>query len=99
MCFAFKFFVLLVTSANAIENVYDGYKVYDVKAKSEKDLQFLKNLETSEGEQRSLDFFSLHNNFNDVVRLMVKPEEQNYVEDIFIQKNIDFKVTVENIQE
>lgn len=99
MGLAFTFLVFLVCSVCGIEDAYNGYKLYDIKAKSEKDLRFLKNFEMIEGEKRSLDFFSFHNNVEDTVRLLVKPEEQTYVENLFHQESIDFKVTVDNIQE
>lgn len=99
MSFLFKFLVLTVTSAYAVDNVYYGYKVYDIKAKSKEDLAFLKYLDNNEGEKRSLDFLSFHNNIDDIVKLLVKPDEQNYVENLFKEKEIDFKVAVENIQE
>lgn len=79
--------------------VYDGYKVYDIKPKNEKDLKFLKNLDSTEGDKRSLDFLSFHNNFNDVVRLMVKPEEQSFIEGLLETEKLDYKVTVDNIQQ
>ena len=98
MSFAFFILVLIVSFAYAVENVYDGYKVYDIKAKSEKDLIFLKNLQMEEGVRGSLDFLSLHNNVDEIVKLVVKPDEQKYVENLFKQKGIEYKVTVENIQ-
>ena len=55
-------------------NVYEGFKIYDIEVKSEHDLKFLRNLDESEGEKRSLDFLSFHRNVNDKVKLMVKPE-------------------------
>jgi hypothetical protein len=92
-----RILVLLICSAFASEKVYDGYKVYDIKPNSADDLTVLRNLDLLEGEKRSLDFLSFHNNF-DVVQLMVKPEEQNYIENLFETKNLDYKVTVENVQ-
>lgn len=101
MAKGFFYFVLstYIFSAFAIENIYNGYKVYDISAKSQEDLEFLKNLKLSEGERRSLDFLSFHNNVKDIIRLLVKPEEQIYIEKLLKQKGIDFKVAVENIQE
>lgn len=102
MGLSYRLLLLVLSSALASEfvseNVYDGYKVYDIKPKSEEDLKFLKNLDSVEGDKRSLDFLSFHNSVNDVVRLMVKPDEQNYIEDLFKAENVDYKVTVENIQ-
>lgn len=102
MDLACKLLLLILSSAFASElvseKVYDGYKVYDIQPKTEDDLKFLKNLDSVEGEKRSLDFLSLHNNVKDVVRLLVKPDEQNYIEGLFRAENLDFKVTVENIQ-
>lgn len=98
----FRLLFLILSSAVASElvdeKVYDGYKVYDIKPRTENDLKFLKNLESIEGDKRSLDFLSFHNNVNDIVQLMVKPDEQNYIEGVFKAENFDFKVTVENIQ-
>jgi hypothetical protein len=81
------------------EKVYNGYKVYDINVETEDDLTALKNLDTVEGEKRELDFLSFHNNLQDDVRVMVKPEEQNYIEEFFGKKNLNFKVVTENVQE
>lgn len=94
-----KLLVVIFSSAFATEKVYEGFKVYDISAKSENDLKFLKNLEDTEGYSRSLDFLSFHNNVNDVVRLLVKPDEQDYIESLFTREKINYKVTVDNIQE
>lgn len=80
------------------EKVYDGYKVYDIKIQNEKELNLLKNLETFEGEARDLDFLSFHNNINDVVKLMVKPNEQKFVEDLFKQNELSYNVVSDNAQ-
>jgi Carboxypeptidase activation peptide len=81
------------------EKVYEGFKVYEIKVKSQEDLNFLENLDNIEGEERSLDFLSFHNNVGDTVRLMVEPLEQRYIEKLFKVKKIDYKVTVNNVQE
>lgn len=81
------------------EKVYNGYKVYDITVNTEDDLEALKNLDTSEGEKRELDFLSFHNNLHDDVRVMVKPEEQNFIEEFLEKKNLNFKVLTENVQE
>ena len=87
-------FVILVNG-----NSYDGFKVYDIEVKSEHDLEILRNLEESEGEKRSLDFLSFHRNVNDKVKLMVKPDEQKYIEGLFKEKKLNYKMTVDNVQE
>lgn len=99
MVLVVKLLVVLISSACASEKVYEGFKVYDIKAKSKNELMFLKNLEESEGDLRSLDFLSFHNNVDDVVRLLVKPDEQAYIESLFTGEKIDYKVTLDNIQE
>jgi hypothetical protein len=80
------------------EKVYDGYKIYDISVKSEDEFKFLRNLEMTEGDDRELDFLSLHNNLNDVVRLLVKPQQQQYIEDVFRQKKLNFIVALDNLQ-
>lgn len=99
MVLVLKLLVFITSSALASEKVYEGFKVYDIKANSESDFRFLKNLEDSEGDSRSLDFLSFHNNVNDVVRLLVKPDEQDYIESLLTKEKIDYKVTLDNIQE
>lgn len=81
------------------EKVYNGYKVYDISVKSEDDLTALKDLDTFEGEKRELDFLSFHNNLQDDVRVMVKPDEQKFVEEFLGNKNLNFKIVTENVQE
>jgi Carboxypeptidase activation peptide len=87
--------VFFVTTAE----VYDGYKVYDIKAKSEADLTFLKNLDTIEGDERSLDFLSFHNDVDEPIQLLVAPAEQKYIEKLLKIKKIEYKVAVADIQE
>lgn len=87
-----------LTLSIVAENVYDGYKVYDINLRNQEDLNFLNNLEELEGEERALDFWSLHNNLDDVVRVMVKPDEQNYIENEFKRHSLDYKITIENVQ-
>lgn len=94
-----KLLLLLVSSVLATDKVYDGYKVYDIKPKSEGDLIFLRNLDTFEGDARSLDFLSFHNNLNDNVRLMVKPDEQSYIENLLKTKRVEYQVVTDNVQE
>lgn len=94
-----KILLIIVSSTFAIEKVYNGFKVYDIKPGSEDDLKFLQNFDTLEGDARSLDFLSFHNNVDDVVRLLVKPEEQNYIEDLFKSQKLNFKVSIDNVQE
>lgn len=95
----FLFLSFVLSLAVGSEKVYEGFKVYDIKVKSQDDLKFLKDLDESEGEERSLDFLSFHNNVGDTVRLMVEPYEQKYIEKLFKVKKIDYKVTVNNVQE
>lgn len=95
-------FVLLTVACfgtASSEKVYNGYKVYDISVRSEDDLAALKNLDTSDGENRELDFLSFHNNLQDDVRVMVKPEEQKFVESFLTEKNLNFKIVSENVQE
>ncbi|KAG5677266.1 hypothetical protein PVAND_007037 [Polypedilum vanderplanki] len=92
-------FVLSLLQICFCEKLYNKYKVYDIRVKNENQLLKLKNLDTFEGEARELDFLSLHNNVNDVVKLVVKPEEQNYIEDFFKLNSLDFKIVSENIQD
>lgn len=82
-----------------IEKVYNGYKVYDINVNTEDDLEVLKKLDTSEGEKRELDFLSFHNNLQDDVRVMVKPDEQNFMEEFFEKRNLNFKTVIEDVQE
>lgn len=90
---------LASSSEESSEKVYEGYKVYDIAVKSQKDLNYLKDLDTYEGEERSLDFLSFHNNVGDTVRLMVEPSEQRYIEKLFKIKKLDYKISVHNVQE
>lgn len=78
--------------------VYNGYRVYDIKVKNEEELTVLKNLETFESEERELDFLSFHNNVEDTVKLMVKPSEQKYIENVFHHNKIDFKTVTLDAQ-
>lgn len=86
---------LTLISYSLTEKVYDGYKVYDITVKSKEELQMLKNLDTDE---RELDFLSLHDNIDDAVRLLVKPTEQKYIEDLFKEKKFNYKIVSDNIQ-
>ena len=96
-----QFFSVLFLTVAASENskVYENFKVYDIKTKTDDDLKFLRDLETVEGEERSLDFLSLHNNVGSVARLVVMPQHQNYIENLFESRNIEFKVKTNNLQE
>lgn len=93
--------VIAVTALLSLTSseVYKGYKVYDIKVKTQKDLTFLKNLDVIEGDDRELDFLSFHNNVNDVVRLLVKPDEQQFIEHLLKTRKLEYTVKVENIQE
>jgi hypothetical protein len=90
--------VLVLVQLGCCEKHYDQFKVYDIRVKDEGQLTLLKNLDTHEGETRSLDFLSLHNNVNDVAKLLVKPEEQSYVEEFFKLNSLDYKVVSKNVQ-
>lgn len=90
--------IICLCSGNS-EKVYNGYKVYDISVNTEDDLEALKNLDMSEGEKRELDFLSFHNNLQDDIRVMVKPEEQKFVEKFLGSRNINFKISTENVQE
>lgn len=94
-----KLLSLLISLTLGSEKVYDGFKVYDIKVKSESDLKFLKYLDVYEGEVRSLDFLSFHNNVNDIVKLLVKPEEQDFIEAQFKSRELDYKIMLDNVQE
>lgn len=93
-----KVLYLILASALASENVYSGFKVYDIKARSADDLKLLQNLEALEGESRSLDFLSFHNNLDDDIRLLVKPEEQNFIENLFKTNKLNYKVSIDDVQ-
>lgn len=86
-----------ISAAIAQEKVYDGFKVYDIKVKSTDDLKFLKNLETFAGDEKSLDFFSFHNNVDDKVKLLVGPKDQNYIEELFGKRKLEFSV-IDDVQ-
>lgn len=93
------YLLLLASAVFATEKPYVEFKIYDIKPNTVEEQRVLRNLEELDGEKRSLDFLSFHNNLNDVVKLMVKPEEQEYVEEFLSLNNIDWRVTVKNIQE
>lgn len=93
------YLLLLASAVFATEKPYVEFKIYDIKPNTVEEQRVLRNLEELDGEKRSLDFLSFHNNLNDVVKLMVKPEEQKYVEEFLSLNNIDWRVTVKNIQE
>ncbi|KAL7048123.1 hypothetical protein ACKWTF_003225 [Chironomus riparius] len=94
-----KAFILVTIIALCVsKKVYDGYKVYDIKVKNQNELKLLENFEANEVEKRELDFLSLHNNVNDVARVVVKPSEQKFVENFFKQNKLDYKVSSNNIQ-
>jgi len=96
---AFACFSTFAFSVNAeSDKLYEGFKVYDIKVKSEDDLEILRNLENDEGDKRSLDFWSFHHNVDDNVRLMVKPEEQKFVESFLNNNKIEYDVAIENVQ-
>ncbi len=90
--------LILNLYVNASGKVYNGYKIYDVSLKSEDDFTTLKNLYETDGEKRELDFLSLHKNLNDDVRIMVKPDEQNFFEKFLDEKNLKFQLKSENVQ-
>jgi hypothetical protein len=90
--------VLVLVQLGCCEKNYNQFKVYDIRVKDEGQLTLLKNLDTHEGETRGLDFLSLHNNVNDVAKLLVKPEEQSYVEEFFKLNSLDYKVVSKNVQ-
>lgn len=95
-----KAFILVTIIALCVsKKVYDGYKVYDIKVKNQNELKLLENFEANEVEKRELDFLSLHNNVNDVARVVVKPSEQKFVENFFKQNKLDYKVSSNNIQQ
>jgi Carboxypeptidase activation peptide len=92
-------FILIIFKCCSAEKAYDRYKVYNIKLKNNEELQFIQNLEENEGEKRELDFLSLHNNVDDMVQVMVKPEEQNYIEGVFEKNTLNYEIAVENVQE
>jgi hypothetical protein len=96
-----QLFLVLFSAATADEsrNHYTNFKVYDITTKSQDDLKFLRDLDSIEGEERSLDFLSLHNKVGDVAQLVVMPEHQNYIENLFESRNIEYKVKTDNLQE
>lgn len=94
-----KFLLLIVSASVITAKVYEGFKVYDIDVKSNDDLEVLRNLDESEGDKRSLDFLSFHNNIDDTVKLLVDPKEQNFIEEFFLKKKLDYRVAVDNAQE
>lgn len=94
-----KLLLLVVSATVIVAKVYEGFKVYDIDIKSNDELEFLRNLGETEGDKRSLDFLSFHNNVDDTVKLLVNPNEQNFVEDLFQKKKLDYRVAVDNAQE
>jgi Carboxypeptidase activation peptide len=93
------FSVVSAAIASESDKIYKNYKVYDIKPKSEDDLKFLKDLEEFEADERSLDFLSLHNKIGEIARVAVMPKEQNYIEDLFKSRKIDYKIKTANLQE
>lgn len=94
-----KFLLLIVSASVVAAKVYEGFKVYDIDVKSNDDLEVLRNLDESEGDKRSLDFLSFHNNLDDTVKLLVDPKEQNFIEEFFLKKKLGYRVAVDNAQE
>lgn len=94
-----KLLLLIVSAAVVTAKVYEGFKVYDIDVKSNDELEFLRNLDEIEGDKRSLDFLSFHNNLEDTVKLLVNPKEQTFIEDLFLKKKLDYRVVVDNAQE
>lgn len=93
------FLIVTLITLCASKRVYEGFKVYDINVRNQNDLNLLKNLDSNEGERRELDFLSLHNNVNDVARVVVKPSEQKFIEDYFRKNKLDYEVRSDNIQE
>jgi hypothetical protein len=98
-CFFHIFLVIFaVATASESRNRYENYKVYDITPKSQDDLIFLQDLRIIEGEERSLDFLTLHNRVGSTSQLVVPPEHQNYVENLFQSRSIEYKVKTDNLQ-
>ena len=51
-----------------------------------------------QGSSRGLDFWSLHNDLNEIARVMVKPSEQRFFEDSLKKKNLSFEVAIADVQ-
>lgn len=94
-----KLFLLIFSATGIAAKVYEGFKVYDIDVKTKDELEFLRNLDEIEGDKRSLDFLSFHNNLDDTVKLLVNPQEQTFVEDFFLKKKLNYRVAVDNAQE
>jgi hypothetical protein len=95
--FLIVFCVIFTTKANE-EKVYEGFKVYDISPKNEKDLEILLRLSSVDSEGSSLDFLSFHNNVNDVVSVAVNPEQTKFIESFLSENQLDYKVKSSNLQ-
>ena len=79
------------------EKFYEGFKVYDIKLKSQDDFKFLMQLE-QHGSSRGLDFWSLHNDLNELARVLVKPSEQRFFEDSLKKQHLHYEVVIADVQ-
>ena len=79
------------------EKFYEGFKVYDIKLQTQDDFEFLIKLDQQES-SRELDFWSLHNDLNEIARVMVKPSEQTFFEDSLKKQHLNYNVAITNVQ-
>jgi hypothetical protein len=94
--------VIFITKANdekiLNEKVYEGFKVYDISPKNQKDLNALLRLSSEDSEGSSLDFLSFHNNVNDVVSVAVNPEQIKFIESFLNKNQLEYKIKTSNLQ-
>lgn len=73
---------------------FNSCKVYDVEVLTNDDANFLKSLEALAG----YDFWSMTRLLGSKTTVMVAPEHQTWFENSLEKRNIEFKVTIEDLE-
>lgn len=93
----FLVFSLFISNLDAQITSYNDYKVYSVTPKTSDEENYLKSLENY---VEDLDFWdNIHRGTFQSVRIMIPPASQKNFEELLKNKNIDFKIIIENVEE
>uniref|UniRef100_U5EVJ7 Putative carboxypeptidase b n=1 Tax=Corethrella appendiculata TaxID=1370023 RepID=U5EVJ7_9DIPT len=76
---------------------YDGYKVYELKQKSTRDVEYLRSL-GEQSQSNGLDFWKLSKLVNDDAVVLVEPANQKIFEQNLIENSIEFNEIISNVQ-
>lgn len=90
----FLFILALSVTVIAEKKSYDGYKLYKVVPKTEKEVEILEEIRDA----RFADFWNEYFKVNDDVRMLVEPELQLVVQGRLMHAGVQVSTIIEDVQ-